>query len=495
MERAFDQVAVDVLRESASRIIDKALSSFLDNIFTRLEAIAVFPRVRPGSILRCPSEVFTLIFHCVFVGLEPVTSSFRIQRAKLSLVCKFWNQVIVGDPSLWQNMFLTPEVEGDLVNRLLTISAQYPLSVYLVDLDYSARYGLIERTTAFLSVFHRVFVSSHRWVNLEVVTASPYAHKAMLDHVDDASCPALRSLTIRSPSHSQTLAATPMAITVYSSGLYRLVLHRCNFPEAFPALLPNLRVLSVSDLPTVHSPTQDHLFAFLRTAPCLDRLELVRVGIRVYPDVPAPAVQQLHLPSVTTLILAFNVAVHPARAFFQILRYLETPNLQHLHLGLPTDSDLKHYLGSHSMLRAPSVSLAGRIFDSLMIHLLFATFSGVVVLDVVDADRPAVVWQIGSIFAAGQHPSMVVLPSLRVLRLRPHKRLESLRDVLKIRSEKAVAVARLEMVPHLGVQVDGPADRSHAFALLLPFVGDLVWGERRVYETHEILRYAGEEPH
>ncbi|KAK7040615.1 hypothetical protein R3P38DRAFT_3180557 [Favolaschia claudopus] len=488
MEPVPGVAVLGLLRESASRIIEKSLSSFLDRIIQRLLHVAVFTRVVPGSVGRCPSEVFTHIFRFVLGGLEPLAPYFKSQRAKLALVCRFWNQVVLGDVSLWHNLFLTPDTEGEVVDRLLFITRHYPLSVYLVDQVRSTQYVGHERRASMLAVFDRILSSSQRWVRLEVVCTSSYAQKAVLDQLDGEACPMLRCLIVRTPNRADVMIPNPVAVTVYPASLQRLVLHRCNFPDTFPDCFHDLRVLSLSDLPTLHSPTQDQLFELLARLPHLVRLELVRIGIKAHPDIPEPTILDVDLHSVSTLVLAFNVSLHPARAFFRILPHIRVPNLEHLHLGLPGDRDLKHYLGAHSFLRAPSVSLAGGFSESIELNVLFATFINVVSLDLVDADRPEITRQLGSLNGMASQSAIVVLPALERLRVRP-LHWEVLRQMLHDRHDSGSAVSTLELVPHEGFTVRTTAESSSALASIGLVVQRVAWTSYQEYETHEVLRF------
>ncbi|KAK6974070.1 hypothetical protein R3P38DRAFT_3239932 [Favolaschia claudopus] len=476
-----------LLRDSASRVIEKSLSSFSNTVVRRVLDLADFRPAVLGSVGRCPMEVFTPVFRVVLGALDPLTPYFRKQRARLALVCRFWNQVVVADLSLWSNLFLTPDTEGEVVDRLLFITRQHPLSVYLVDQARSTQYVGRERRLAMLAVFDRVLSSSQRWVSLEVVCSSSYAQKAMLDQLDSGACPLLRCLVVRSPNRAAAMVPNPVAVTVYPRSLRRLVLHRCNFPDTFPDSFPDLRVLSLSDLPTLHSPTQDQLFELLRRSPVLVRLELVRIGIRVYPDIPQPTILDVDLPSVSTLVLAFNVSLHPARSFFRILCHMRFPNLEHLHLGLPTDGDLKHYLGARSLFRAPSISLAGRFSESVTLSLLLATFVRVVSLDIVDADQPAIVRHLGSFNGIGSRSTILVLPALTRLRVRP-LHWEVLRQMLHFRHDGGSAVSTLELVPHEGFTVRKTAESASALASIALVVHRVVRTAYQQYETHEVLR-------
>ncbi|KAK6977024.1 hypothetical protein R3P38DRAFT_3237800 [Favolaschia claudopus] len=292
-----DSAPLALLKESASSSIDRALLRFMDSLLLLTGAILSTP-----PILQCPSEVFCLLFRWVLCDLEPVTQEYRVQRARLSLVCRFWWKVVIGDAGLWQDVFVTPSSEAVVLSRVMQLAGSHTLSVYLVDDVPCLRYGASERQLSLLSHFHSILPTSAR--------------------------PALRCLTLRCPSRAALVTPVPSAVSVSCTNLRRLVLHRCNFPEAFPASLPNLTHLA------------------------FERLELVRVGIRIYPDDPEPVVSRVAIPSVTTLVLAFNVTLHPARAFFHILEHIEALNLSHLHLGLPTDSDVKHYLAAHPGLKS-----------------------------------------------------------------------------------------------------------------------------------------------
>ncbi|KAK7040614.1 hypothetical protein R3P38DRAFT_3180556 [Favolaschia claudopus] len=479
-----DDHVLALLRESASRSMDDALLRFMDSILNRVLAVCG-TSVSTSPILQCPTEVFSLLFRWVLFGLEPVSTEFRVQRAKLSLVCRMWWKVVIGDAGLWQDVFVTPASECDVISRIMHFTRSHPLSVYLVDDTPCHRYGSSERQSYLLSHFNSILPTSARWVRLELVSSSAYTHKAMLDHINDHNSPELRCLTLRSPSRAAVMTPTPLAATIYCSHLRRLVLHRCTFPEAFPELLPNLVVLSLCDVPTLHSPTQSQLFRLLRIAPHLDRLEMVRVGIRISTDDPVPVVDEVHIPSVTTLVLAFNVTLHPARAFFNILEHIKAPNLAHLHLGLPTDADVKRYLAAHPGLKAPSVSLAGRFTNSEAVQLLFASFYRVTHLDLVEADRPAVLRHLGSLRGS---LTPLVLPLLTCLRVRP-LHWAALTDGLMARLRADSARVQLILVPHEGASRSIPSEYLSAYQTLLQSVDSVAWGEYIHRETHNVLRY------
>ncbi|KAK7054083.1 hypothetical protein R3P38DRAFT_3171598 [Favolaschia claudopus] len=446
--------------------------------------------VVPSSILRCPSEVLSLVFRCLLDEIPPVSSSFCDQRAKLSLVCRLWWSVVVGDAALWQHVIVTPSSDLDVVDRVMQITRGHGLSVYLVDNKRSELYGGSDRRRLLLTVFNRILPSSPRWFRLEIVTTSTYAHKAMLDHLDNLNCPRLRSITLRSPNRAAILSPSPLAVILRCSALQRLVIHRCNFPENVPESLPNLRVLSLCDLPTIYSPTEHQLFLLLRCAPQLRRLEMVRMGLRIRPDFPEPAVERAELPSVTILILAFNVALHPGRAFFRVLRHLDVPNLQHLHLGLPTDSDVKYFLGADPVLHSPSLSIAGRLFDPGLIHRLLSTFPRVGTLDLVDADRPVVLRQLGSVGVDGAPPRPLIMGSLTRIRVRP-SHWNTLIEGLAARRHATPSSLCVELVPHEGAVPDVPDRHSSTLQLLESMVESVVWGRYVQHETHELLRFPG----
>ncbi|KAK7035717.1 hypothetical protein R3P38DRAFT_2771335 [Favolaschia claudopus] len=471
-----DSAPLALLKESASSSIDRALLRFMDSLLVRLRA-ACGAILSTPPILQCPSEVFCLLFRWVLCDLEPVTQEYRVQRARLSL----------GTRDCGKTSSLPRLLRQSVLSRVMQLAGSHTLSVYLVDDVPCLRYGASERQLSLLSHFHSILPTSARWTRLEVVSTSTYAHKAILDHIGDWNSPALRCLTLRCPSRAALVTPVPTAVSVSCTNLRRLVLHRCNFPEAFPASLPNLTVLSLCDLPTIHSPTRTQLFRLLGSAPRLERLELVRVGIRIYPDDPEPVVSRVAIPSVTTLVLAFNVTLHPARAFFHILEHIEALNLSHLHLGLPTDSDVKHYLAAHPGLKAPSVSLAGRFTNSEAVQLLFASFYRVTHLDLVEADRPSVLRQLGSLRGS---LTPLVLPLLTCLRVRPLHWV-ALTDGLSARLRVDSARVQLVLVPHQGAGRLVPSEHSSAYHSLMQVVDSATWGEYIHRETQDILRYPG----
>ncbi|KAK6977018.1 hypothetical protein R3P38DRAFT_3237795 [Favolaschia claudopus] len=402
-----DSAPLALLKESASSSIDRALLRFMDSLWSvsELRVLLTGAILSTSSDPSVSSEVFCLLFRWVLCDLEPVTQEYRVQRARLSLV---WSLLVEG--------------------------------------------------AVLLSHFHSILPTSARWTRLEVVSTSTYAHKAILDHIGDWNSPALRCLTLRCPSRGALVTPVPTAVSVSCTNLRRLVLHRCNFPEAFPASLPNLTVLSLCDLPTIHSPTRTQLFRLLGSAPRLERLEL---------DDPSPSVSRVAIPSVTTLVLAFNVTLHPARAFFHILEHIEALNLSHLHLGLPRTLTTVHEL------RGGSVALR----EFLPCHAFGLGRSGQTICVATIRVSSWFAYTAGVAFA-------------HCLRVRPLHWV-ALTDGLSARLRVDSARVQLVLVPHQGAGRLVPSEHSSAYHSLMQVVDSATWGNISIEKLKTILRYPG----
>ncbi|KAK7040611.1 hypothetical protein R3P38DRAFT_3180554 [Favolaschia claudopus] len=486
-----EQFELGRLRVLATELVEAALDKFARRLRDLLQAMfeEAF-ELSPGwaqvsPFHKLPPELCSAIFYALLASSSPASWEFRNDRARLLLVCKSWNHIVLHDPLIWTTVTISHSTKLSTLERVIRVTSAQLLAVYILDLRVSEDLDSAIDRSPLLTLFDHLTPTSDRWTDLVLVTPSVHVRAHVLDKTRDLPCSRLRSMTLQAPLTCFYPLPSDFTGELTLTALRRLILHRVVFPVWVPVPMPNLEVLSISDAIPSNSPTRNQLYALLANSPRLHTLELLRVGIRLPWEAPAAYAPLIEIsaPSVTTLALAFDCRTISSIAllsFFDALRYITLPNLRHYHLDLRTDEDARSYLSNFLVFPSPSVSLSGMFCETETVLTLFLHLGTVLTLDLVGCEGKAVVECLGMRYSvAGTNPSLV-LPSLVRLRVRP-RFLRSLYMGLLDRSSRRSVVDCIEFVTSDGKAVCANTDMAMQLDDIRSIAHTVRWRSELIY--------------
>ncbi|KAK6993065.1 hypothetical protein R3P38DRAFT_3224044 [Favolaschia claudopus] len=437
MERRFQSV----LLNATPIIINTALQFALQDIDALTSRALVPTRVLPSraSLVQkgpFPSRVLSILFQHVSDHVNPCSSSFRMLRLTLSLVCFYWHTVVVQTPLLWSTLVISPSSNSTSIRAFLDTSFPRTFRVLLTD----------EAAILFSTWYHSMpgllrlaLQDCPRWSLFEVAVSDPVTLRAVLDIVAQyGPMPVLAELKIHwSPSTpTQLTASVPEAIP--SSALAALHLHRVRVLEILALPFPALQTLTLADLPSDGFPTGALLYQFLSSCPLLWDVALVRVGIDDRGSLPLHT-SPLHLWKIRRLRLDFEgeYSLVATLAFLAWLGRLMLPALSDLSLSFATEDDL---------VSSVFVAISGTFVSPNLIRSFFDLLLSVTRLDLVECPGRAVLMELGGRRQWGlSSDSMACLPRLTHIVVCPAY-LDELYEGVLARSSRRAIITCLELV-------------------------------------------------
>ncbi|KAK7024099.1 hypothetical protein R3P38DRAFT_3194826 [Favolaschia claudopus] len=420
-----------------------------------------------------PVELIIYIFHLFLDAFHPPGLSYRSGRCTLLLVSRFWHRIIVADGSFWRTFVVTPETTPQTIAHTLQATSAQSLSVFLLDLRPQNDSRTADDRAVLLSSFRSILPTAFRWVGLEIFSFSTLTMQALADHAIRQGIPALRRFAVQSHARHPISMPLQLSSAVQSANLHDLVLHGVHLPGLWPSPTPELRSISLSDIPSRHAPNGRQLLALLACSNFLTSIELSRVGVCGDP-VPLFDFSRVVLPSLTSLTLAFDSRNQSVNSLLEVLQYVDVPRLLCLNLSFANDRDLELYVTAAIAFSAPSVSVSGVLRSPSLVARLFLTFETVEKLDLVGTGERDILVSLGDRRRVDNNKTAVVLPRLRHLRvLATHW--EALYESLLSRSSRGSVLESLELIPLGGPLDDTALDK---YSEIRDTVHCVSWGHR-----------------
>ena len=167
--------------EKKERDLQKQLSSVRREIEVYKSRIESLVRTKPAPINSLPPEILSYVFDLTVPGL----GLYRL--SELERVSRSWRSVILGCPTLWNNIIIGRRVHESLVRTQVERSAQGPLHITI---------NYWDPLPPCLSLLDVIVPCVHRWRTLRIRTNSPEGLELVLDKLKDLKFPSLIRATI-----------------------------------------------------------------------------------------------------------------------------------------------------------------------------------------------------------------------------------------------------------------------------------------------------------
>ncbi|KAG8916284.1 hypothetical protein FRC01_003254 [Tulasnella sp. 417] len=271
------------------------------------------------SIRDIPLELLLSIFRLSF---DIDTTSLQRDRCRLSLVCRWWRDIVQDSACLWTD--ISAHDSESYIEKSLVKSAGFPIDIQYISLESRSERPNLE---AYLKLVFKhlprcrsisLFMKEHRFGDLT----------ELLNRLRTAPPPGLESLALKG-SGFQRRDATPrerqyvVGITAFPA-LRRLEFDGIRCALAPPGLLVNdFRSLNLIEVDKVEA---EELLEALRNSPRLERLGLGRSPS----ECPSQsAVVPIHLPQ----LLALHLIYLPIEVSNFLLTTIHAPNCSELFIS------------------------------------------------------------------------------------------------------------------------------------------------------------------
>ncbi|CAK5284156.1 unnamed protein product [Mycena citricolor] len=351
-----------------------------------------------SPVLRLPGELLASIF---VVGVlndvddvqeHPEEDKTAVMLPTLMLVCRHWQDVVLGTPSLWAKIAVGPLHSIEQARRKLGRSKSCPLDISIIfGLRMEHTMGVTEQVVRAMDLFRPALwrVKSFR---LHVPTR-PQANAVLLRCKEDA--PMLEVLSIRiyhAIGEDNARAASPLPLfNGRTPRLWSCSMTSFNFGWDV-GLACRLRVLRLGGYFNAHTPSTNTLLGILCESPQLEEISLRNLsdvdcapcaGLQDFD--PPPLAKVVHLPRLRKASFHYaGIALTQ-----QLMAQFSSPNLESLDLCyLENVTPILQLLYVQALTRLPlrRLRIESSLFNELKLVSLLRRLSSLVCLELVDVE-------------------------------------------------------------------------------------------------------------